>query len=381
MFASPKSNQHRFRRGTPPAVWTFALLLAFSFHAILFWHFRDQGKRVSPVPRVLSVEWILPEEPKAVSFVEKKASKLARESEKAKTQKSIQTKPEKDVLLNRLIQKTPAEKLSMKLHKTSRSAPANKKNRDVGPMKEPEVSLVDTKEPARKKTKTPSADTSGVRNPEPVSAKGLHEELKDAVALLEPLTMKSANQELLSAQKSERLLKPLPENWMLRKNRPTSSSPGNPKSTLSSLLRRPWLTEDHLGPAGGIPPPPGSSRASSEENGFYTLSDYDWPYESYMGRWAKALLYHWNNNPPLDYITRRQPQGGEVFVLVSVLRNGQMDTYEVTGIRYASEAMESSVVNAVLSTSQLPSLPKDLESSRLQVHFRFVYPPLGRRGG
>ena len=66
---------------------------------------------------------------------------------------------------------------------------------------------------------------------------------------------------------------------------------------------------------------------------------------------------------------------------MSVLRNGQMDTYEVTGIRYASEAMERSVVNAVLSTSPLPSLPEDLESSRLQVHFRFVYPPLSRRGG
>ena len=58
----------------------------------MFWHFRDQGKRVSSVPRVLSVEWILPEEPKAGSLFEEKAAKSAPESEKAKTQKSIETK-------------------------------------------------------------------------------------------------------------------------------------------------------------------------------------------------------------------------------------------------------------------------------------------------
>ena len=95
-----------------------------------------------------------------------------------------------------------------------------------------------------------------------------------------------------------------------------------------------------------------------------------------MGRWAKALVYHWHNNPPMDYVSRLHPQGGEVFVLVSLNRSGELNTYEVTQIHRASREMEQSVLDAVLSSSQLPPLPEDHEEDLLQVHFRFIYPPL-----
>jgi len=170
-------------------------------------------------------------------------------------------------------------------------------------------------------------------------------------------------------------LAPLPENWMLRKSVPKSEEKSNSPG-LRSLIQNAWLSEIPGEDQEGPPPPPGSPGASRQGSGFFTLSSYDWPYESYMGRWAKALVYHWRNNPPMDYVSRLHPQGGEVFVLVSLNRSGELNTYEVTQIHRASREMEQSVLDAVLSSSQLPPLPEDHEEELLQVHFRFIYPPL-----
>ena len=130
----------------------------------------------------------------------------------------------------------------------------------------------------------------------------------------------------------------------------------------------------------------GEARASSIGNGqqgllglggdgFFTLSNYQWPYESYIGRWAKHLRYAWNSQPPEDYIQGSQPNGGNVVIQVQLSRLGELESFEIISSFGSSIQMEESVVNAILSVSQLPPLPDTFQDENLIVSFRFIYPP------
>jgi len=109
-------------------------------------------------------------------------------------------------------------------------------------------------------------------------------------------------------------------------------------------------------------------------NGFFTLSNYQWPYESYMGRWAKHLRYAWNSRPPEDYIQGPQPNGGAVVMQVQLNQLGELESFEMISSNGSSSQMEESVVNAILSVSQLPPLPDTFHDENLIVSFRFIYP-------
>ena len=110
-------------------------------------------------------------------------------------------------------------------------------------------------------------------------------------------------------------------------------------------------------------------------DGFFTLSNYQWPYESYMGRWAKHLRYAWNSQPPEDYIQGLQPNGGNVVIQVQLSRLGELESFELISSFGSSTQMEESVVNAILSVSQMPPLPDTFQDENLIVSFRFIYPP------
>ena len=110
-------------------------------------------------------------------------------------------------------------------------------------------------------------------------------------------------------------------------------------------------------------------------DGFFALSNYQWPYESYMGRWAKHLRYAWNSQPPEDYIQGLQPNGGNVVIQVQLSRLGELESFELISSFGSSTQMEESVVNAILSVSQLPPLPDAFQDENLMVSFRFIYPP------
>ena len=110
-------------------------------------------------------------------------------------------------------------------------------------------------------------------------------------------------------------------------------------------------------------------------DGFFALSNYQWPYESYMGRWAKHLRYAWNSQPPEDYIQGLQPNGGNVVIQVQLSRLGELESFELISSFGSSIQMEESVVNAILSVSQLPPLPDTFQDENLMVSFKFVYPP------
>ncbi len=110
-------------------------------------------------------------------------------------------------------------------------------------------------------------------------------------------------------------------------------------------------------------------------DGFFTLSNYQWSYESYMGRWAKHLRYAWNSQPPEDYIQGSQPNGGNVVIQVQLSRLGELESFELISSFGSSIQMQESVVNAILSVSQLPPLPDTFQDENLMVSFKFIYPP------
>ena len=350
---------------TPLVFWALALLLTLILHMLLIWQFRGWLAQRPPKPQLLRVEWLVPPEmpsPQKVSV---------------KEPIPVPPKNEEPELLNDLIQKEPSEKLSVKMLKTAKKNTVSGKS-ETSPGLPSEPSGIKKQSDTESKSEVSPkllAKNHDLADPEEEDHAEEQIDLKDSLAFLPPHPSEESSSQLNPEKPDTGNLEPLPDNWMLRKTTLKAEeeikSPG-----LRSLIQNAWLSESSKEEVEGPPPPPGSPGISSRGSGFYTLSSYDWPYESYMGRWAKALVYHWRNNPPMDYISRLHPQGGEVFVLASLNRSGELNAYEVTQVHQASEEMERSVVDAVLSSSQLPPLPDDHDEDLLQVHFRFIYPPL-----
>ena len=104
----------------------------------------------------------------------------------------------------------------------------------------------------------------------------------------------------------------------------------------------------------------------------YRLSNYNWNYNSFINRWHKLVRYHWDNHPPLDYLIGDHPNGGEVFVLVTVKKDGSISNFEVNSLGQVSKIMEISALEAVRAVL-LPSLPEDYPNEELKVEFRFAH--------
>jgi len=277
--------------------------------------------------------------------------------------------------LEDLIQETPAELLSMKQLKS-----AVRRSEPQLPAPEPQ--------PAEKSTVQPpaEAETSPPESTEPGTDSAEAEE--NLLARLEPQMPNPAlspGLPSLPPKPQQAVAIPLasktpllPEQWFLREGMSVPLKLPEPSGPLQvgGELPKPSLLPVSPNRKSELPPPPGAGDSGRSGGGFFTLSSYDWPYESYMGRWAQTLQYTWNNNPPPDYARGLRPQGGDVFVLVRVDRSGTLESYEITNVILASPEMEASVISALLASGQLSALPDDFGEDELVVHFRFIYPPL-----
>ena len=107
----------------------------------------------------------------------------------------------------------------------------------------------------------------------------------------------------------------------------------------------------------------------------YRLSNYDWDYKSYIDRWHKLIRYHWRNHPPNDYLEGSIPEGGEVFVLAKVERDGLVSSYQVSSLGEITEDMRKSALESTRAVS-LPPLPEDFPDEELIVEFRFFHSPI-----
>jgi hypothetical protein len=360
-FVSSWKTNPLFNARTPWFFWVFALLITLFFHILLIYFFHVWLTQKSPRPKILIVEW-------QASYEKPILKKMLVEDPILPTSE----KEELD-LLNDLIQKEPVEKLSMKMLKT-----AKKNDLSLKSLTSPDISSDPSgfKKENQKNSQLEANFNIVVEKKDEINSSEEKTNLKDFYAFILSQKKDEEFPQLNTKESDSGKMESLPDDWMLRKN-PKKSNEEPKLPGLRSLIQNTWSSELSEELWENPPPPPsGNSGVSIQGSGFYTLSSYDWPYESYMGRWAKALVYHWRNNPPMDYVARLHPQGGEVFVLVSLNRSGELNAYEVTQVHQASGEMEHSVISAVLSSSQLPPLPDDHESDLLQVHFRFIYPPI-----
>jgi len=107
----------------------------------------------------------------------------------------------------------------------------------------------------------------------------------------------------------------------------------------------------------------------------YRLSNYDWDYKKYIDRWYQLVDYHWSNHPPSDYLAGSSPEGGEIFVLATVVRDGRISNFRVSSLGQISDRMRESALEAT-RTVALPPLPEDFPDEVLKVEFRFDLLPI-----
>lgn len=317
-MASPAIKQH-------PGIWWIAGILSLFAHGMILWAMSSlQINDILQKPEdPLSIDlqaWEPP--PEIIEEPPPTAETPDSFEEPDVVEKPETQEPSDDILLNDLIQETPAEELSIR------------------PLRQAQTQLPQ---------QTPSQEET------PSSQEIKAEDSDDETS--------QQSEEVSEAE----TIAALPENYFLQPPE-TTFAPDAPtvtsqESEASALPQR--------------PAPPRVTPQQKREGGlFYELSDYNWPYESYMGRWAKGLLYQWYNNPPLDYYHGHVPEGGAVFVLVVLNGQGQVTSYDVTHVDGASEQMVSSVINAILGGSNLPALPRDVSGKQLVVHFRFGFAPI-----
>ena len=104
----------------------------------------------------------------------------------------------------------------------------------------------------------------------------------------------------------------------------------------------------------------------------YRLSNYDWDYQKYIDRWHKLVRYHWGNHPASDYLNGLHPEGGEIFVLATVGRDGLATNYQVSSLGAVSDKMREAALEATRMVA-LPPLPEQFPDEVLKVEFRFAH--------
>ncbi|MBF0352298.1 MAG: TonB C-terminal domain-containing protein [SAR324 cluster bacterium] len=366
--------------------WGLGLLIALLIHGVLLWKTAPWFEQSTRDDRPLEVELMdLPPKAKPSPPLVKTLPKPEQPPQPVPQQEKHEDIPQPpDIkppkLLNDLIQEQESEKLSMKLLQSTQKLQGSTEREQ--PQQEPPKGIAETNSKPAEKMLQPE---------EPVpQAKSVNNDIQEPQALPPPENTVKQEQSVAMLSQShpepeasiipqptaeQPVFEPLPPNYFLNPdfNKPheTPPTPTPKRPTGKSFPNKSTAkkTVNHS------PPPPGSPEAKGVgPNTFFTLSNYDWPYESYMGRWAKALIYNWRNNLPMDYMMGKVPGGGEVFVKVSLNRDGSLKNFEVTQVLGASGEMEESVLSAILGASSLPALPDDFEDQELQVHFRFVYP-------
>ena len=101
--------------GTPRHFWVLALLLTLILHFLIIWLLSDWLRQKPKKPQFLRVEWLPPPQ------------KPVLKKTKAQIPILVPEETEEPDKLNDLIQKEPAEKLSMKMLKTAKKNPDSEK--------------------------------------------------------------------------------------------------------------------------------------------------------------------------------------------------------------------------------------------------------------
>lgn len=103
----------------------------------------------------------------------------------------------------------------------------------------------------------------------------------------------------------------------------------------------------------------------------FAINSYQWNYKRFMQNWAVALSKRWVGST--DYLRGDYPDGGFVWVKITLGRDGHLEGYEVMD-QNVSPDMALMVVYAVMGVRNRPPLPDDFPKDKLVAYWRFIYP-------
>jgi len=107
----------------------------------------------------------------------------------------------------------------------------------------------------------------------------------------------------------------------------------------------------------------------------YRLSQYDWNYSNFMGRWFRQVRMNLQTYPPSDYWSGEFPQGGRVILQLQLRKDGTIIKHSTRSEGSVSMMMKEHVERAVFSY-ELPKLPEHFKHSILSVGFFHDFPPM-----
>lgn len=112
---------------------------------------------------------------------------------------------------------------------------------------------------------------------------------------------------------------------------------------------------------------------TDHDNLQYSMNSYRWTFERFIDNWVVDIQKWWK--APLDYISGKRPEGGDVWVQVKLNQQGKLLSYKVMQSNVTPE-MELKAIQALIGSLKRPELPASFEKTELVINWRFIYPPL-----
>lgn len=112
---------------------------------------------------------------------------------------------------------------------------------------------------------------------------------------------------------------------------------------------------------------------TEDENLQYSMNTYEWTFERFVENWAIDIRKWWRG--PIDYISGNVPEGGNIWIQVTLDKSGRLVAYKVLKSKVSAE-MELMVIQALIGSLKRPILPGSFLEDMLVINWRFIYPPL-----
>ncbi|MFH2132755.1 MAG: hypothetical protein ABIK68_20420 [bacterium] len=115
----------------------------------------------------------------------------------------------------------------------------------------------------------------------------------------------------------------------------------------------------------------GQPEETEADNLQYSMNSYRWTFERFIENWVVDIQKWWK--APLDYITGKIPDGGDLWVQVHLDLSGKLLSYKVIQSNVTPE-MELRAIQALIGSLKRPELPRTFTEDSLIINWRFIYP-------
>ncbi len=117
----------------------------------------------------------------------------------------------------------------------------------------------------------------------------------------------------------------------------------------------------------------GTPEDTTSENLQYSMNSYQWTFKRFVDNWVVDIQRWWK--APIDYITGKMPEGGDLWVQVQLGLSGKLLSYRIIRSDVTPE-MELRAIQALIGSLKRPEIPPSFSKETLVINWRFIYPPL-----